>query len=250
MNSYDYIYGLHSVLSLLRKQPKQVLKLYLVSKQRQAMQQTILHLAEQAMIPIVFCSDSELLKRSGTKKHQGMMARCKPFVFLEEQALWNGLLDSLEKPNTLLILDGIQDPRNLGACIRNASAFGVQIIMLPKHHSASMTPVVRKVACGTELSISVVRVTNLARSITLLKERGIWIVGADAQASVKIKNIDFTGNTALILGGEGGGISALSKRHCDFLMSIPMQNDVESLNVSVACGITLYELRSQRQASW
>ena len=142
----------------------------------------------------------------------------------------------------ILILDGITDPHNLGACLRTADAAGVDFVIIPKDKSAAITPVVSKVACGAAESVLVVRVTNLARAISTLKEHGVWIYGAAGEAEHSIYDLDFTGSIGIVMGAEGSGLRRLTRELCDGLFSLPMQGEVSSLNVSVATGISLYEI--------
>lgn len=146
----------------------------------------------------------------------------------------------------ILILDGITDPHNLGACLRSADATGVDFVVIPKDKSASITPVVSKVACGAAESIPLVRVTNLARAMDILKQQGVWIFGAAGEAENLLYAMDCSGNIALVMGAEGTGLRRLTREHCDGLFSLPMMGSVESLNVSVATGVSLYEVIRQR----
>src|SRR3990167_1199872 len=157
------------------------------------------------------------------------------------------LLQELSSPPLILIIDGVQDPHNLGACLRSAEAAGAHMVIIPKDRSASVTPVVRKVACGAAEAISVIRVTNLARTIRQLQEIGVWIVGAAGEAEQLFYEVNYQGSIAIIVGAEGEGMRELTKKHCDYLVKIPMQGIVSSLNVSVATGVLLFEAVRQRQ---
>lgn len=158
------------------------------------------------------------------------------------------LVDGLETP-LLLILDDVTDPHNLGACMRTADAAGVHAVIVPKDRSVSITETVRRVACGAAEKVPFVRVTNLARTMTQLKEAGIWLVGTADEARANLYGADLTGPLALVMGSEGSGLRRLTREHCDFLVSIPMAGSVESLNVSVATGVCLFEAVRQRQAA-
>jgi len=156
-------------------------------------------------------------------------------------------LHTLRSPALLLVLDGVTDPHNLGACLRTADAAGVQAVILPKDRSAGLTPVVRKVACGAAEHLPVFAVTNLARALRTLQAAGLWVYGAAGEAEKSLYDVDFTGSVALVLGAEGSGLRRLTREHCDALVKIPMTGSVESLNVSVATGVLLYEVVRQRR---
>jgi 23S rRNA (guanosine2251-2'-O)-methyltransferase len=158
------------------------------------------------------------------------------------------LLDRTEGAPLLLVLDGVTDPHNLGACLRSADAAGALAVIVPKDKSATLTPVVRKVACGAAEVIPLVAVTNLARTLEKLQQRGLWVVGTAGEAEVSIYDQDLTGPTILIMGAEGKGMRRLTREHCDYLVNLPMAGSVSSLNVSVATGVCLFEAQRQRGA--
>ena len=158
-------------------------------------------------------------------------------------------LDGLGKPPLLLILDGVQDPHNLGACLRSADAAGVDAVILPKDHSAPLNATARKVACGAAETVPVVRVTNLARTLRAIRDAGVWLYGAAGEAQQALYDVDLSGPVALVLGGEGKGLRRLTREQCDLLVKLPMAGKVESLNVSVATGVALYEAVRQRTGS-
>jgi 23S rRNA (guanosine2251-2'-O)-methyltransferase len=164
-----------------------------------------------------------------------------------EADLW-AHLEALDHPPLVLVLDGVTDPHNLGACLRSADAAGVDAVILPKDKSASVTPVVRKVACGAAETVPLHAATNLARVLKGLKERGIWLYGAAGEARSSLYAQDLTGPAALVLGSEGAGLRRLTREHCDFLVHLPMAGAVSSLNVSVATGVCLFEVVRQRTA--
>ncbi len=179
--------------------------------------------------------------------HQGVVAFCaKTHVYSEAEL--KQLLQELDKPPFLLVLDGVQDPHNLGACFRSADAAGVHAIIAPKDKSVGITPVVSKVACGAAETVPFVQVTNLARTLEDLKEMGIWIYGAAGEAEKTVYQTDLAGAVAIVLGAEGDGLRRLTRDTCDGLVKIPMLGSVSSLNVSVATGILLFEVVRQRQA--
>jgi 23S rRNA (guanosine2251-2'-O)-methyltransferase len=157
------------------------------------------------------------------------------------------LLESSSAPPLLLVLDGVTDPHNLGACLRSADAAGVTAVIIPKDKAVGLTPVVRKVACGAADTVSLVQVTNLARSLKTLQEKGVWIVGTDDEADTTLFEQELTGPLAIVMGSEGTGLRRLTRECCDFLVSIPMAGELSSLNVSVATGVTLFEAVRQRR---
>ena len=237
----EYCYGYHSVLALLRTSPHLITELRILSNAQEGRLDEIKNLAKENKISIHAVSRQELDKLlSG--QHQGIIAICSAFPAYTEHDL--PLLLPKDDPNILvLVLDGVQDPHNLGACLRTANAFGVNAVIVPKDRAVGLTPAVRKVACGAAEATPFVSVTNLARTLEFLKEENIWLVGMDADAPQNLHEINLKGRTALVLGAEGSGLRRLTKEHCDFLAKIPMQGSVSSLNVSVACGVGLYEIR-------
>ncbi len=184
-------------------------------------------------------------QRFAALTHQGVVASVRPLPEYNESNIIS-LLEKSKKPGLILILDGVTDPHNLGACLRSADAAGVDFVLIPKDKSASITPVVSKVACGAAESIPLVRVTNLARAMELLKEHGVWIYGAAGEAQSSIYQLDCSSTIALVMGAEGEGLRRLTRERCDGLFSLPMLGSVSSLNVSVATGISLFEVVRQR----
>lgn len=178
--------------------------------------------------------------------HQGVALLVRPGKLHDEHYLWE-LLADLSVPPFLLILDGVTDPHNLGACLRSADAAGVQAVIVPKDNSAGMNETVRKVACGAAETVPLIPVTNLARTMKQLQEQGVWIVGTSGDAQVPVFSAPFTGPLAVVMGAEGTGMRRLTREHCDHLIYIPMAGSVSSLNVSVATGICLFEAVRQRQ---
>ena len=248
MNKFDYVYGIHTVNAVLNTQPQIIVSLYLQAKRQDQRLQKLLKKAQNADIIIIKSSRRELDVLVGNQQHQGVVAQCKSFIGFDERAL-SGLLQDLSEPALLLILDGVQDPHNLGACLRSANAFGVQAVITPKNRAVGMTPVVRKVACGAEAITPFVQVTNLSRTMQWLQQRGIWIIGTEPESESTIRDIDLSGDVAIVLGSEGEGMRRLTKHHCDFFARIPMYGTVASVNVSVACAISLYEAQRQRIAA-
>jgi 23S rRNA (guanosine2251-2'-O)-methyltransferase len=187
----------------------------------------------------------ELDKLSGQQKHQGVIAGFRGSNVASEGRL-EAILDGIKDTPLILVLDGIQDPHNLGACLRTAEAAGVHAVVICKDRSAGITPVVRRAASGAAESLQIIQATNLARVLRTLKKRGIWLAGTSDEASGSLYAADLTGPLALVMGSEGSGLRRLTAETCDYLVRIPMAGQVESLNVSVATGVCLYEINRQR----
>lgn len=240
----QYIFGLHSVESLLRHQPDRVIRLLFQDKHDKKIA-VIIHEAKNKNIPMEQIAKQELDKLTEFGNHQGIAALCEKQRVYTENDLPN-LLGHLAVPPFVLVLDGVQDPHNLGACFRTADAAGVHAIVAPKDKAVGITPVVSKVASGATETIPFVQVTNLVRALEVLKELNIWIYGADAEAKEVIYQTDLTGPVALVMGAEGTGLRRLTREHCDILVNIPMYGSVSSLNVSVATGVMMFEVLRQR----
>jgi 23S rRNA (guanosine2251-2'-O)-methyltransferase len=202
-------------------------------------------LAQAAGVRIEWRDAQELDRLASNERHQGACLHIRALGPLGEGAL-DELLDRATAPPLLLVLDGVQDPHNLGACLRTADAAGATAVIVPRDRAASLTPTVRKVASGAAETMPLIQVVNLARTLRWLKEREIWIVGADDQASKSLFETKLTGGLALVLGAEGAGLRRLTRENCDVLVAIPMAGAVESLNVSVAAGVLLFEAARQR----
>jgi 23S rRNA (guanosine2251-2'-O)-methyltransferase len=198
-------------------------------------------------IKVSRASASELDRVSGQQRHQGVIAGFRAGNVTSEARL-DATLDAIEGDPLILVLDGVQDPHNLGACLRTADAAGVHLVVICKDRSAGITPVVRRAASGAAETLTIVQATNLARVLRQLKKRGIWLAGTSDQASDSLYATDLTGPLALVVGSEGSGLRRLTKEICDYLVSIPMKGQVESLNVSVATGVCLYEINRQRNS--
>ncbi len=240
------VYGIHPVLSLLQNPQRQVYKLYVSKARNDKRLQEALDIAKKSNIFIELLSPELIKQRFGHMQHQGIIAEAEPFKAYTEADLPK-LLEAASKPCLILILDGITDPHNLGACLRSADAAGVSFVIAPKDNSADITPVVSKVASGAAESIPFIRVTNLARCIKQLKEAGVWVYGAAGEAEQSIYDLDYQGtSTAIVMGAEGPGLRRLTREVCDGLFALPMRGQVSSLNVSVATGICLYEVLRQR----
>lgn len=246
MNTH-FIYGLHAARALLETQPELIQTVYVQHNRNDERMNSLLKLVEQCGISCHERSRNELTQLAKQAEHQGVVIECKQLPQYQESDLPK-LISKTEDSNLILVLDGVQDPHNLGACLRSANAFGVALVIIPKNNSAAITPVVRKVACGAAEVTPVVQVTNLARSLRFLQEEGYWVVGAAADSTQDLSVIDLKGKIVLVMGSEGGGLRRLTKEHCDFLIRIPMCGSVSSLNVSVASAICLYEAARQRRA--
>ena len=241
----ERVFGLHAVQSLLERTPARVSVLLALESRADARMQAILALADKANVPVRRVARTELDERAPGVSHQGVVAEMAAVAALSESELPQ-FLGGLGRPPLLLILDGVQDPHNLGACLRTADAAGVDAVILPKDRSAPLNPTVRKVACGAAETVPVVRVTNLARTLRTIRDAGVWLYGAAGEAPEALYDADLTGPVALVLGGEGKGLRRLTREHCDGLVAIPMAGSVSSRNVSVATGVCLFEARRQR----
>lgn len=200
--------------------------------------------AKSAGIALRFVPLDQIERQAAGARHQGVIARVQSSRSYDERDL-EGLIEAAAKP-LLLILDGVQDPHNLGACLRSAAAAGATAVIVPKDRAATLTPTARKVAAGGAERVPLVRVTNLARCMKDLQEAGIWIVGLAGEAESSLYSVDLKGPMAIAMGGEGDGLRRLTREHCDYLAKIPMASGMESLNVSVAAGISLFEAVRQR----
>jgi 23S rRNA (guanosine2251-2'-O)-methyltransferase len=261
MSNKNYIYGFHAVKALLNQLDEKLSKqitdsgsiLYIDKQRRDHRLLQLFELAKSKSIKITKLSKLELDKLCNSQKHQGILfyqaEQQQSITTVKSEADLDDLLEDLadKKQNYFfLLLDGVQDPHNLGACLRSADAAGVQAIIIPKDRAVSLTPVVRKVASGADQYVPVIQVTNLARTMELLKSHNIWLVGTAGEAPQTIYQTELTGNIAVVMGAEDKGMRRLTREKCDTLASIPMQGKVESLNVSVSTGICLFEALRQR----
>jgi 23S rRNA (guanosine2251-2'-O)-methyltransferase len=237
------IYGIHAVQTALKKYPERVLEIWTIQERNNSRLQEIINLARQFSIK-VHISNRDELDRLAEGVHQGVVARIKTKEYNENDLL--DLLEELSEPPLLLILDGVQDPHNLGACLRTANAAGVHAVIAPKDKAVSLTPTVRKVACGAAELTPFISVTNLARTIAQLKDRGIWIYGTAEDANEVLYKTSLKGAIAWVMGAEGQGLRRLTMDLCDVLVKIPMQGEIPSLNVSVATSVCLFETLRQR----
>jgi len=245
MNQTRIVFGFHAVTVLLRQRPESVLELHAGAERTDGRMRDLLKLAEQKKVRVMAAGNERLDGLSGHARHQGVVARVAE---LKRSSSLDDTLDAVVGPPLLLVLDGIQDPHNLGACLRVADAAGVSAVVAPKDRAVGLNATAAKVASGAAETVPYFPVTNLARTLRELKERSIWIVGTDEAAKDDVFTADFPEAVAWVLGAEGEGMRRLTKEHCDFLVRIPMQGVVESLNVSVAAGIVLFESVRRRQS--
>ncbi|MDB5771068.1 MAG: rRNA (guanosine2251-2-O)-methyltransferase [Burkholderiales bacterium] len=237
------IFGFHAVTARLRHDASSVEEIYIDSGRHDRRMQELLRAAEGAKVRIMPVDDKRLDGMVGTRRHQGVVAKAGELSLARNL---DELLDAIEGPPLLLILDGVTDPHNLGAALRVADGAGAHAIIAPKDRAVGLNATAAKVASGAADTVPYITVTNLARTLRELKEREIWITGTTDDAEKTIYEGDFTGPTALVMGSEGEGLRRLTRENCDLLVSIPMFGSVESLNVSVASGVCLYEARRQR----
>ncbi len=241
----NFVYGLHAINAVLERAPERVLELWVAQPRDDARTRDLRERAERVGVRVQSVGGEALAKLVGEVAHQGAVAAVRPLKAWDEHDLLDGLNRVAGDP-LLLILDGVTDPHNLGACLRTADAAGAHAVLIPKDRAAAVDGVVRKVAAGAAEFVPVASVTNLARTLDLLKERGIWVVGTDGGAVQTLYGADLKRPLALVLGAEGTGMRRLTRERCDFLVRIPMAGQVESLNVSVAAGVALFEARRQR----
>lgn len=241
--SSQYVYGLHAVKKMLQFSIDDCEALYYLESKNQRLQQVV-SLASQKQLALIKVDKEKLSELADTDKHQGCVIKVSAqhvkAVSLKE------LLLQVDHQDLYLVLDGVQDPHNLGACLRTADAAGVKAVIVPKDRAVGITPVVKKVAAGGAESVPLITVTNLARSLKEMKEAGVWLVGTSGDADKTLYEEQLTGPVAVVMGAEGEGIRRLTAQECDYLVKLPMLGQVESLNVSVATGICLYEVMRQR----
>lgn len=240
------ITGIHAVESALTNDAENITQVWIAeNKRNQRVQELIRHAQKRGLI--AHRADmSKLDKLAKTRQHQGVVAEYNaPDSYKEDDLI--ELLEGLNDTPLLLVLDGVTDPHNLGACLRTAEGAGVHAVIAPKDNAVGLTPAARKVASGAAETVPFVQVTNLVRSIEKLKQMGIWFIGTSDKAQGDLYTQDFKTPTAIVMGAEGKGLRRLTEEHCDILISIPMAGQVSSLNVSVATGVCLYEVVRQRQ---
>ena len=245
----DTAYGYHAVESLIRREPRRVAALHVQADRQDKRMQALCELSRNQGVSVLSCSKSEL-DELVSGRHQGVVAVLDQAAEAEAGGLMSeaDLSEHLSQVTVplILILDGVTDPHNLGACLRSADAAGVTAVIFPKDKSADVNDVARKVASGAAETVPWVRVTNLARTIESLKQAGVWVIGTDGDAEGSLYEQDLSGPCAMVLGSEGAGMRRLTRDLCDFVVKLPMAGSVSSLNVSVAAGVCLFEAVRQR----
>ncbi len=245
--SGELIFGIHAVESALAHDPKNVLELYLETDSHNARLKELSERAREAGVKPHARDRAALDRMTGGARHQGAVARYRAPPPRAEADLY-ALVEKAQGDALLLVLDGVTDPHNLGACLRSAEAAGVTAVVVPKDKAVGITPTVRKASAGAADRIAFFAVTNLARTLKQLKDAGVWLVGLAGDAEQDLFALDLKGATAIVMGSEGEGMRRLTREACDFLAHIPMRGSVESLNVSVATGVALFEALRQRGA--
>lgn len=244
------IYGLHAVRLMLQKHPERVTAVRIAQRRDDPHAREIDELARGRQIPVQRVDAHALKQKLGDVAHQGVVADIVPLPPWTEDDLLAGVQAAAEarRAPLILALDGVQDPHNLGACLRTADACGALAVIVPRDRAAHVTPVVRKVAAGAAETTPIATVTNLVRTLKLLKDAGLWVIGADTDGAKRPHEVDLKGGVLLVLGAEGAGLRQLTRQTCDWMVRLPQLGAVESLNVSVAAGMLLYEAVRQRAA--
>ena len=244
--SAKILFGFHAVTVRLKTAPESIVELHVDTSRRDARMRQFVDRAQAAGVRLVDSDDARLTRLAGGPRHQGVVARVNP---LPQSHSLDDVLDQVDGAPLVLVLDGVTDPHNLGACLRVADGAGAHAVVAPKDHAVGLNATVAKVASGAAETVPYLMVTNLARSLNELKERGIQVVGTAEDAGQTLYDLDLTGPVALVLGAEGPGMRQLTRKTCDTLVRIPMAGAVESLNVSVASAVCLYEALRQRRAA-
>jgi len=239
------IFGFHAVTARLRHDASSIEEIYIDAERHDARMKDLVRAVKEANVRMIHADDARLNAIVGTRRHQGVVAKAGELSLARNL---DELLDAIEGPPLLLILDGVTDPHNLGACLRVADGAGAHAVIAPKDRAVGLNATAAKVASGAADTVPYITVTNLARTLRELKERDIWVIGTDDNAEKGLYEADFAGPAALVMGSEGEGMRRLTRETCDVLVNIPMAGSVESLNVSVASGVCLYEARRQRLA--
>lgn len=237
------LFGFHAVTSRLRHDASSVEEIYIDAQRHDKRMQDLVRAAQAAGVRIIHADDQRLSNMTGAHRHQGVVAKAGEISLARNL---DELLDAVEGPPLLLILDGVTDPHNLGACLRVADGAGAHAVLAPKDRAVGLNATAAKVASGAADTVPYITVTNLARSMRELKERDIWLIGTSDDAENTLYDVDMTVGMAMVMGAEGEGMRRLTRETCDIVAHIPMAGTVESLNVSVASGVCLYEARRQR----
>ncbi|WP_206485163.1 23S rRNA (guanosine(2251)-2'-O)-methyltransferase RlmB [Thalassotalea sp. G2M2-11] len=245
----ELVFGIHAINELIKRSPERFIELFLLKGRDDERLKPIINLSRKYGIPTQLVNRKVLDDKSKGEQHQGVVARVTPGKTFTEADLDDILLAAQQqsKDPFLLILDGVTDPHNLGACLRNADAAGVQAIIVPKDNAARLSATVRKVAVGAAETVPLIQVTNLARTMKQLQQMGVWIIGTAGETDTCLYEVKMNGPMALVMGAEGKGMRRLTRENCDQLVKLPMAGTVSSLNVSVATGICLFEIVRQRQ---
>lgn len=244
MAQQEWLYGIHALESVIQREPERLIELFVLKGRQDERLLNIINQARRFGIAVQFCQRKTLDDKVDGEQHQGVVAKAKPGKQYDEADLAQ-IVEQAKTP-FLLILDGVTDPHNLGACLRTAEAAGAQAVVVPKDKSAALTPTARKVASGAADVIPLVQVTNLARTLRDLQEAGVWIIGTAGEAQQSLYECKLNGPVALVMGAEGKGMRRLTREHCDELIKLPMAGTVTSLNVSVATGVCMFEIVRQR----
>ncbi len=244
MAQHEWLYGLHALHSVVNNEPERLLELFVLKGRDDQRLTDIINQARRHGVSIQFCQRRVLDDKVNGEQHQGVVARARPAKVLNEKDL-DEILATTDKP-LLLVLDGITDPHNIGACLRTADAAGVHAVIAPKDKSAGLTATARKVACGAAETTPFIQVTNLARTLRDIQQAGVWVIGTAGEAEQALYDVKLDGAVALVMGAEGKGMRRLTREVCDELVKLPMAGSVSSLNVSVATGICLFEVVRQR----
>lgn len=242
---FEWLFGIHSVTAALQNEPERALELWVANGRDDKRLLPIIQLSQQLGISLQQCHRKSLDERTQGEQHQGVLLKVRPAKQKNEDDL-SRLLDEVSQP-LLLVLDGVTDPHNIGACLRTADAAGAHAVIVPKDKSGGLTATARKVACGAAETVPFIQVTNLARTLVYLQSRNIWVVGTSGDATQALYDVSLNGPLALVMGAEGSGMRRLTAERCDQLVKLPMAGQVSSLNVSVAAGICLYEIVRQRR---
>lgn len=240
-----FIYGFHAILAQLDSNPQNIIRVYSLENRTDSRLNNLMTQLAQHAIKSVKTSKQQLAKYANTPTHQGIVAEILPATLPNQNALIS-YLSKFKKPILILILDSIQDPRNLGACLRSANAAGTDCVVINKNNSAPINALVHKTSAGALKQLKLFQVSNLSRTIRALQKQNIWVIGLDGSSKLSLYDSDLTASSAIVIGSEGTGLRQLTQQSCDQLVRIPMQGNVESLNLSVAASITLFEANRQR----
>ena len=244
MAQQEWLYGLHAMQAVIANEPERLIEIWVLKGRDDERLINIVNQARRFGVSVQFCNRKVLDDKVKGEQHQGIVARAKPAKTLDESDL-DRLLDSTPVP-LLLVLDGVTDPHNIGACLRTADAAGAHALIVPKDKSGGLTGTARKVACGAAEVVPFIQVTNLSRTLKQLQDKGVWVIGTAGEAEQLIYDCKLSGPMALVMGAEGKGMRRLTRETCDELVKLPMAGSVSSLNVSVATGVCLYEIVRQR----